>query len=85
MHKSKDEPNMSTFCDWLSETIVISVYDSFFRNYISIVLLSSIVLSSQSQRMFIWVRGNPCIMPSKPHQNEVGRSSSGRASSFRSI
>ena len=31
---------MNTFCDWLSET-VISVYDSFFRNYISIVLLSS--------------------------------------------
>ena len=31
---------MNTFCDWLSETIVISVYDSFFRDYISIVLLS---------------------------------------------
>ena len=46
----KDLPNMNTFCDWLSETIVIiSVYDSFFRNYISIVLLSFIVLSSQSQ------------------------------------
>ena len=30
---------MNTFCDWLSETIVISVYDSFFRNYIFIVLL----------------------------------------------
>ena len=30
---------MNTFCDWLFETIVISVYDSFFRNYISIVLL----------------------------------------------
>ena len=36
---SKDLPNMNTFCDWLSETIVISVYDSFFRNYISILLL----------------------------------------------
>ena len=50
---SKDLPNMNTFCDWLSETIVISAYDSFFRNYISIVLLSFIVLSSQSQRLFI--------------------------------
>ena len=37
---SKDLPNVNTFCDWLSETIVISVYDSFFRNYISVVLLS---------------------------------------------
>ena len=50
---SKDLLDMNTFCDWLSETIVISVYDSFFRNYISIVLLSFIVLSSQSQRLFI--------------------------------
>ena len=37
--KSKDLLNMNTFCDWLSETIVINVYNSFFRNYISIVLL----------------------------------------------
>ena len=44
--RSKDLPNMNTFCDWLSETKVISVYDSFFRNYISILLLSFIVLSS---------------------------------------
>ena len=51
--RSKDLSNMNTFCDWLSETIVISVYDSFFRNYISVVLLSSIVLSSQPQRLFI--------------------------------
>ena len=50
---SKDLPHMNTFCDWLSETIVISVYDSLFRNYISIVLLSFIVLSSQSQRLFV--------------------------------
>ena len=35
---SKDLSNMNTFCDWLFETIVISVYDSFFRNYISIFL-----------------------------------------------
>ena len=46
----KDRPNMDAFCDWLSETIEISVYDLFFRNYISIVLLSFIILSSQSQR-----------------------------------
>ena len=50
---SKDLPNMNTFCDWLFETIVISVYDSFFRNYISIVLLSFIVCNSQSQCLFI--------------------------------
>ena len=50
---SKDLPNMNRFCDWLFETIVISVYDSFFGNYISIVLLSFIVCNSQSQRLFI--------------------------------
>ena len=44
---------MNTFCDWLFETTVISVYDSFFRNYISIVLLSFIVFTSQLQRLFI--------------------------------
>ena len=48
-----DVPNMKTFCVWLLETIVISVYDLFFRNYIVIVLLSFIVLTSQSQRLFI--------------------------------
>ena len=42
-YPSKNLPYMNTFCDWLFETIVISVYDSFFRNYISIVLLSFIV------------------------------------------
>ena len=26
-----DLPNMNMFCDWISETIIISVYDSFFR------------------------------------------------------
>ena len=31
---------MTTFCDWPSETIMISVYDSFFRNEFFIVLLS---------------------------------------------
>ena len=50
---SKDLSNMNTFCDWLFETIVTSVYDSFFRNYISIVLLSFIVFTSQPQRLFI--------------------------------
>ena len=50
---SKDLPNMNTFCDWLFETIVTSFYDSFFRNYISIVLLSFIVFTSQPQRLFI--------------------------------
>ena len=53
---------MNMFCDWLSETIVISVYDSLFRNYISIVLLSFIVLASQSQRLFIWVRDDPALL-----------------------
>ena len=32
----------------------MSVSDSFFRNYISIDLLSFIVLNSQSQRLFIY-------------------------------
>ena len=51
---------MNTFCDWLSKTIVISVYyDLFFRNHISIVLLSFIVLISHSQRLFIQIRGDP--------------------------
>ena len=58
---SKDLPNMNTFCDWLSETIVNSVYDSFFRNYISVVLLSFTVLSSQSKRLFIEVHGDPKV------------------------
>ena len=35
--RSTTQPNINTFCDWLPETIVISVYDSFFRNYISTV------------------------------------------------
>ena len=52
---------MNTFCDWLFGTIVISVYDSFFRNYISIVLLSFIVLTSQPQRLFIYVGGDPHV------------------------
>ena len=51
--ESNDLPNMNTLCLWLFETLVISVYDSFFRNYISIVLLLFIVLSNQSQKLFI--------------------------------
>ena len=50
-------PNTNTFCDWLSEPI-ISVHDSFYRNVISIVLLSCIVFINQSQRLFISVRGD---------------------------
>ena len=38
--------NINTFCDWLSETIVIRVYDWFFKNYISLVSLSFIVLAT---------------------------------------
>ena len=30
--QGKDLPNMNTFCDWLPETILISVYDSFFNH-----------------------------------------------------
>ena len=37
--RSKDLPNMNTFCDWLSKTIVISVYDLLFRNYIVLYCL----------------------------------------------
>ena len=45
----KDLPPSSSFCDWLSETMMISAYnyDWFFRNYISIVFLSFIVLISE--------------------------------------
>ena len=50
--------NMDTFCDSLSGKEVISVYDSFFRNVISIVLLFFIVLINQSRGLFILVRGN---------------------------
>ena len=49
---------MDTFCDSLSGKEVISVYDSFFRNVISIVLLFFIVLINQSRGLFILVRGN---------------------------
>ena len=52
-YRSKSLPNMNTFCNWLSETVVIRVYDLFFRNYTSIVLLSFIVSSSESQHLFI--------------------------------
>ena len=50
---------MNTFCDWLFETMVISAYDSFFRNCISIALLFFIVFSSQSQRLSIYVHSDP--------------------------
>ena len=36
----KDLPKMIMFCDWLSETEIIFVRDSFFRKTISIVLYS---------------------------------------------
>lgn len=55
----KYQPNMNMFCDWFSETIVISVYDSFFRNMISIALLSFIVLINQSQRLLKEIGGDP--------------------------
>ena len=44
---------------------MISVYDSYFRNVIHIVLLPFIALISQSQGMFISVRGDTldCIKP----------------------
>ena len=48
---------MNAFCYWLSaETIVISVYDSFFRNYISTDLLSFIVLNSTNVILDIFHR-----------------------------
>ena len=49
---SKDLSNMNGFWHWLSKTVVISVYDAFFKISISIVLLSSIVLTGQSQLLF---------------------------------
>ena len=52
-YTGRDLPDMNIFCDWLSETLVINVYDWFFRNYVSIVLSSFNVLSSQSQCLFI--------------------------------
>ena len=40
----KDLRKMIMFCDWLSETKMIIVCDSFFRKTISIVLVSFIVI-----------------------------------------
>jgi hypothetical protein len=45
--KTKDLPKMLMFYDWLSETKMIIVRDSFFRKTISIVLLSFIVIINQ--------------------------------------
>jgi hypothetical protein len=45
--KTKDLPKMLMFYDWLSETKIIIVRDSFFRKTISIVLLSFIVIINQ--------------------------------------
>ena len=50
---SKDPSNMNGFWQWLSKTIVISIYDAFLGILISIVLLSSIVLTGQSQLLFL--------------------------------
>ena len=53
---------IKTFCVWLSGTIVTSVYESYFRNVISIGSLSFIVLISQSQHVGVCISigGEPC-------------------------
>ena len=49
----EDLPNMNMFRNWLSEKIVISVYDWFFKILISTVLLHFIVLLNQTQQLFV--------------------------------
>ena len=51
---SKDLPSMNKFCDWLSETIVTSVYGSFFRNYISAHPFISKL--QKAKPLLIWTR-----------------------------
>ena len=46
-------PKMIMFCDWLSETKMIIVCDSFFRKTISIVLLSFIVIINQPRAWIV--------------------------------
>ncbi len=45
---------MNKFCDWLSETKVASVHESFFLKG---SLLSSIIIIDQSQSLIIYVGG----------------------------
>ena len=45
---------MMVSCDWFYVTIMINVYDLFFRNKIPIVLLPFIVLVNESERLFIY-------------------------------
>jgi hypothetical protein len=47
----KDLPKMIMFCDWLSETKIIIVRDSFFRKTIS--LLSFIVIINQPRARIV--------------------------------
>jgi hypothetical protein len=62
----KDLPKMIMFrvrvCDWLSETKMIIVRDSFFRKTISIVLLSFIVIINQPRAWIVQVDDDPIIL-----------------------
>ena len=49
-------------CDWLSETKMIIVRDSFFRKTISIVLLSFIVIINQPRAWIVQVDDDPIIL-----------------------
>jgi hypothetical protein len=50
---------MIKFCDWLSETKMIIVRDSFFRKTFSIVLLSFIAIINQPRAWIVYVDDDP--------------------------
>ena len=52
-----DLPNMKTFCDWLSETKVISVHDSFFWKTISSLLFSVIIIDQPPVSSIYYISG----------------------------
>lgn len=70
LHNLAVNAQVNTFCQWLSEALMISVYDSFLSNVISIVLFSFIVLiSNHSSCSYWWVLGDPQFGHTVPNLN----------------
>jgi hypothetical protein len=63
----EDLPKMLMFCDWLSETKMIIVRDSFFRKTICIVLSSFIVIINQPRGWIVQVDDDPLATQTSHH------------------
>ena len=57
----KNLPIMNTLCDWLSDTMMISVCDSFFRTVISIVFIVLYCPDHLSREAVYIVRWRPFV------------------------